>query len=85
MIGEPCVGNSAIAEGIKQILAVPKMLETHNCFYLAEGGASALFKRVEKLKVLASQCLARQKGYRVVTLEVANPNLPILRPGQRSN
>jgi ATP-dependent Clp protease ATP-binding subunit ClpA len=28
LIGEPCVGNPAIAEGIEQILSLPKMLES---------------------------------------------------------
>jgi ATP-dependent Clp protease ATP-binding subunit ClpC len=73
LMGEPGVGKTAIAEGIAQILAAPKMLETADeIFDRDEDGEFIEKARVERLKVLASQCPARLKGYRVVTLELAN-------------
>lgn len=73
LTGEPGVGKTAIAEGIAQILAAPKMLEkADEIFERDEDGEFVDKKRVERLKVLASQCPARLKGYRVVSLELAN-------------
>jgi len=73
LMGEPGVGKTAIAEGIAQILAAPKMLDmADEIFDRDEDGEFVEKERVERLKVLASQCPARLKGYRVVTLELAN-------------
>lgn len=73
LMGEPGVGKTAIAEGIAQILAAPKMLEkADELFDRNEDGEFEDNERVERLKVLAAQCPARLKGYRVVTLELAN-------------
>lgn len=75
-VGEPGVGKTAIAEGIAQILAAPKMLE--DAMDILErnddtGEFSEINQaKIDRLKVLASQCPPRLKGYRIVTLELAN-------------
>jgi ATPases with chaperone activity, ATP-binding subunit len=73
LTGEPGVGKTAIAEGIAQILAAPKMLEkADEILERDEDGEFVDKKRFERLQVLASQCPARLKGYRVVSLELAS-------------
>mmetsp|Transcript_11669 Transcript_11669/g.17719 ORF Transcript_11669/g.17719 Transcript_11669/m.17719 type:complete len:870 (+) Transcript_11669:1-2610(+) len=73
LIGEPGVGKTAIAEGIAQILAADKMLmNAEEIFDRDEDGEFVDPGRVERLKVLASQCPARLRGHRIVTLELAN-------------
>ncbi len=73
LTGEPGVGKTAIAEGIAQILAAPQMLaKADEIFDRDDDGNFVDQARVDRLKVLASQCPARLKGYRVVTLELAN-------------
>lgn len=75
-VGEPGVGKTAIAEGIAQILAAPKMLE--DALEILErnddtGEYTEINQaKINRLKVLASQCPPRLKGYRIVTLELAN-------------
>jgi ATP-dependent Clp protease ATP-binding subunit ClpC len=75
-VGEPGVGKTAIAEGIAQILVAPKMLE--DAMDILErnddtGEYSEINQaKIDRLKVLASQCPPRLKGYRIVTLELAN-------------
>lgn len=67
------MGKTAIAEGIAQILAAPRMLQkADEIFERDEDGEFIDPERVERLKVLASQCPARLKGHRIVTLELAN-------------
>ena len=73
LMGEPGVGKTAIAEGLAQILAAPKMLqEADEVFDRDDDGEFVDKEIVERLKVLAAQCPARLKGYRVVTLELSN-------------
>ncbi len=73
LIGEPGVGKTAIAEGIAQILAAPRMLEKADEIYdRDEDGEFVDPKKIERLELLAAQCPARLKGYRIVTLELAN-------------
>ena len=73
LVGEPGVGKTAIAEGIAQILAAPKMLErAEEIFERNEFGEFIDPQKLERLKLLASQCPARLKGYRIITLELAN-------------
>ena len=73
LIGEPGVGKTAIAEGIAQILAAPKMLEkADEIFDRNEDGEFVDPQKIKRLELLASQCPARLKGYRIVTLELAN-------------
>ena len=69
LMGEPGVGKTAIVEGIAQILAAPTMLEkADEIFERGDDGEYIDKTRVERLKVLASQCPSRLKGYRVVSL-----------------
>mmetsp|Transcript_15800 Transcript_15800/g.29817 ORF Transcript_15800/g.29817 Transcript_15800/m.29817 type:complete len:1111 (-) Transcript_15800:117-3449(-) len=73
LTGEPGVGKTAIAEGIAQILAAPKMLEkADEIFERDEDGEFVDKQRFERLTTLASQCPPRLRGYRVVSLELAN-------------
>jgi len=73
LMGEPGVGKTAIAEGIAQILAAPIMLKkADEIFERGDDGQFIDKERIERLKLLASQCPARLKGHRVVTLELAN-------------
>lgn len=73
LTGEPGVGKTAIAEGIAQILAAPKMIaKADEIFDRDDDGQFIEQARIDRLKILASQCPARLKGYRVVTLELAN-------------
>jgi len=73
LMGEPGVGKTAIAEGIAQILAAPTMLQKADEIFDRDDDGEFVDKaKVERLQVLASQCPPRLKGYRVVTLELAN-------------
>mmetsp|Transcript_13919 Transcript_13919/g.16908 ORF Transcript_13919/g.16908 Transcript_13919/m.16908 type:complete len:789 (+) Transcript_13919:1208-3574(+) len=72
-MGEPGVGKTAIAEGIAQIMAAPRMLErADEIFDRDEDGEFVDKDKIERLKLLAAQCPARLKDHRVVTLELAN-------------
>jgi len=73
LMGEPGVGKTAIAEGIAQIIAAPTTLQRADEIF--ERGDDGLFieqAKIDRLKILASQCPARLKGYRVIALELAN-------------
>lgn len=75
-VGEPGVGKTAIAEGIAQILAAPKMLQDAMDILERNDDTGEFSEvnqaKIDRLKVLASQCPPRLKGYRIVTLELAN-------------
>jgi ATP-dependent Clp protease ATP-binding subunit ClpC len=73
LMGEPGVGKTAIAEGIAQILAASKMLEkAEEIFDRNDDGEFEDMEKIKRLEMLAAQCPARLKGYRIVTLELAN-------------
>jgi len=73
LIGEPGVGKTAIAEGIAQILAAPALLQRMNDLYDRDEDGNIVNKdEVNRIKDLAKLCPQRLKGYRVVTLELAN-------------
>ena len=73
LMGEPGVGKTAIAEGIAQILSAPKLVQKADEIFDRDDNGEFIDKeRVERLKLLASQCPARLKGHRIVTLELSN-------------
>jgi ATP-dependent Clp protease ATP-binding subunit ClpC len=73
LIGEPGVGKTAIAEGIAQILAAPGiLLKAEDIWERDENGDIIDQERFDRMKVLASKCPARLKGYRLISLELSN-------------
>jgi len=73
LIGEPGVGKTAIAEGIAQILAAPGILaKAEDIWERDENGDMIDQERFERMKLLASKCPTRLKGYRLISLELSN-------------
>lgn len=74
LIGEPGVGKTAIAEGIAQILAAPKMVVTaKGTFDRDEDGniVPEQLERFQNLQTLAKQCPPKLASHRVISLELA--------------
>ena len=73
LVGEPGTGKTAIAEGIAQILAAPGMLAKADEIFERDDNGEFIDKaKLDRLRILSSQCPPRLKGYRIVTLELAN-------------
>mmetsp|Transcript_22865 Transcript_22865/g.27989 ORF Transcript_22865/g.27989 Transcript_22865/m.27989 type:complete len:983 (+) Transcript_22865:165-3113(+) len=73
LIGEPGVGKTAIVEGIAQIIAASRILEKADEIYdRDEDGNFVRQDLVDRAKYLATLCPDRLKGYRIISLELAN-------------